>query len=550
MPLPNIYNYTIEEFINQIFTSNNELTTKKEIANNSVFKYISGYFQKAKIRYFLLEKEYISIDYITDYSAYYSKCFKNYGNKCVRIHLFSFQAYNTEDFKKELTKNLLAENNAKDSSEFWKKNYLGFIVIRPIPKFFIGYSILNHYDALNIPIKAGGEIRHYWGVKRYKITVLGKSVTLDSLAFMSQDSNVGACATIAIWTMLQRAVENYFVCLKSPYEITKDAGLTKYDGNRIFPNSGLDPVSICTAITKNNLATEIRYFANVKVGSRNEYLKGYINAYSKISLPIILGIELEKGGATFRHAVAVCGHTEIEINEKVKSNIEIPKYLLPSVIAGSEKKLIVKSRNINKVYAHDDQIGPFSKFTFRDKDKITTYWNTNEGYKKCRVIALIVTVFEKIRIPFEEIESRCINLDKFFKRYFEDAFQSQIEWDIKLQYGSDFKEEIKKSAYEGYTDEEKQATQLQILSKPLPKYLWIISLFVNKIKVFDFIFDASGLRKTNVFENLYGYSKTVKRLLESCLTKISTKNNKEEIEFTEELINEPIELFINKIINL
>ena len=106
--------------------------------------YLENFPKEGKKIYFLYENEYIDQHYIEDYSIYYSRCFNNYKKVCSRIHFF-YSIDNYEDCRKQLSAALKGEINTLITDE----NYLGFIVIRPIPETFLAKMCLKPYYELN-----------------------------------------------------------------------------------------------------------------------------------------------------------------------------------------------------------------------------------------------------------------------------------------------------------------------------------------------------------------------------------------------------------------
>ena len=137
----------------------------------------------------VIEPEYISKDYLHDYTSYYSLCYKEYPKVCSRVHFFSLD-FNKRDFE-------ILINNGSPSVDI-RNSYLGFIVVRPIPNTVIGFTVLKPYVH-----STGFNQRNFWGLKKYPVHLFGIKLEVESLAFQEQDSVVSACATAAIWSMLQ-----------------------------------------------------------------------------------------------------------------------------------------------------------------------------------------------------------------------------------------------------------------------------------------------------------------------------------------------------------
>lgn len=207
----NIFEYKKKDFLYKLYEFNNKQTPLLFLEEKYHFKYLNHYFSKdggLNAKFVFVERDYISKNYLTDYSNYYSTCFTDYIRKCTRLHYFNYKTDSLNSFIDDFVKGITAKESHIDN-EFWKKYYLGFTVIDPIPNKFIGYTLLKHYNCFK-----EDENRLYWGIKTYNAHLFGKTIPIESLAFHEQDSNVGACATIAIWSVFQIASEDYYVNLK------------------------------------------------------------------------------------------------------------------------------------------------------------------------------------------------------------------------------------------------------------------------------------------------------------------------------------------------
>lgn len=554
-----LFDYQQNTFLEKIEYLNQGETPSLLLQKKYHLAYLETYLTKIGVKFFLIEDEYINKDYLCNYSKYYSFCFSDYKKKSCRIHFFRYEKEDLEVFRMDLLRHLLADDvSEKGTKNFFDKNYIGYIVINPIPNTFLGFTLLKHYNFFRKKEK-----RVFWGTRDYKVHLFGLELIVNSLAFHEQDSNVGACATASIWSVFQKAAESYYVNLRSPIEITRDAGVTNYKGQRLLPNDGLLPEAICCAITKNNLETEIRDFENV--ANIQQYVKRLIYSYSSFGLPIILGLEVPHDGMYYGHAVTVCGH-------------ECKSFLSQTVDCGTE----INSRAdlIEQIYYHDDQWGPFVRATFPQeedtgddgvivKDFLDTTWTEQEGeeegkfyfihslkeeeveklqqldkqilYAKLKFI--ILPVYPKIRICYDTIEQYVLGLQNFLSNVFQ--FEDPdtwiySNWDIRLHYGKDFKSDIRNyQPYSFVTEDQAADFKFQILSLSLPKYIWVATLYFADNRYMSFIFDATGLVNSPLLLCVLFYIPNVKEQFEKKLARINAKNIAEEqyYELYEELIN-------------
>lgn len=473
----------------------NKYTPVNIIKNKYHFLYLKEYLgeQGLNTKQIVVEDDYISRDFLHDYTSYYALCFENYHKFCKRVHLFS-----SEFSKTEIKEALLGINEDK-SNQIWK-SYLGFLVVKPIPVTIIGFSILKTYSN-----SEDFGHRNFWGTREYKVHFYGKELTIQSLAFQEQDSVVSACATTAIWVMLNKAALDHYTILKSPTEITNDADELSSDGSRLFPNNGLNILQISKAIFKSGMVSEVKQadeqFKNEKGEAickviSKQYLKKIINAYSSIGIPIILIINVPNGNNYGLHAVTVSGY-------KKNAPVHIPP----------TEEVNYLSNNIDKIYAHDDQWGPFVRISFNDDHSLKIPWSDFHQEKSPTIATnVVVPLYPKIRISFEDIEVITLGLDTILTLFFDNALKADLVWDIKLNYSEDFKQNIKKSDL-------KTSLKEQLLIDSLPKYLWVVSCYVAEIKIFDFTFDATDVKNGMIGKDVVCYiSDQYKKELSSFLS--------------------------------
>ncbi|MGD9730294.1 MAG: hypothetical protein AB7V39_28490, partial [Nitrospiraceae bacterium] len=155
--------------------------------------YFRDYFRALKAKTIVVEEHYVDRDYLEDFVGYYGRCFRPPGRYCVRIHFFR-SSFAVEDLD-----NFLANQSNRKSflrSKFKSKQYLGFVVVKPLPKTFIGRTCLRTY-----PTASTG--RHFPALRDYDVSLFGVSLTVRSLAFQEQDTEVARCATAALWSTFQ-----------------------------------------------------------------------------------------------------------------------------------------------------------------------------------------------------------------------------------------------------------------------------------------------------------------------------------------------------------
>lgn len=223
----------------------------------------------------LLEATYADADHFDAYTAFYAHSFADVSKVAERLHFFA----------KPVVKHHIRDGTLAS------REYLGFVVLRPLQQRRIGRAVLEAHRAdrtTHFPIIGGP----------FDVNVAGTPLTVTGAAFVEQDARVAACASSAIWmstTSMARwlGFETY-----STTEITELA--TSYRvGQRALPSSGLFPDQMAEALR--SMGYDPMTVSARSAAGALEHIYPYIE--SGIS-PVLL-LELVYGG----HAVAGVGHT-------------------------------------------------------------------------------------------------------------------------------------------------------------------------------------------------------------------------------------------------
>jgi len=431
--------------------------------------YFEEYFHALDTRTIVIEREYVDHDYLEDYAAYYVRCFQEYKRKTVRLHFFS-NAFTEAEFK-----GLLTDEASTLHTVNLQAGYLGFVVIKPLPGATIGRSCLKTYPDEN------GR-RHFPLLRIYEVGLFGLKLTVESLAFQQQDTVVAACATSALWTCFQGTGKRFQHAIPSPVEITQAATDHVPDdllatGARTLPNAGLTATQMAFAIRAATLEPHA-------VRTPNPYiLSSTLYAYLRCGIPSILLFQLFDVTDTDSHllgghAVAVTGFS---LGQGVTQ---------PHPMTG----LQLRSSRIDKLYVHDDGIGPFARMTFNATGALNTSW-AGQGCVEGRPDLVLIPLYHKIRIPFEVIHDVVLQLDSIMA-WIRDTLGSQLqrpEWDIYLTTVSEYKKDIH-TRYRSYLG----ARLEDFLTESLPKYLWRVTALHGQEAVLDMVFDATGIAQHNL----------------------------------------------------
>jgi hypothetical protein len=457
--------------------------------------YFKEYFDELGAKTIAVENDYIDRDFLEDFSGYYVRCFQNYPRKCTRLHFFDI------DFSETHFCDILAGNSESLSEEILLKAYLGFIVIKPLPQTIIGRTCLKTYPEENR--------RKFPIVRNYEASLFGITLQIKTLAFQEQDKVVAACATSALWSVFQSTGKLFHHPIPSPVEITKHANiyLDRENQSRNLPNKGLTAAQMAYAIRSVSLEPIFQGVANHYV------LKSTLYAYLRGKIPLVLGIDLfdisdSSPEYLGKHAVAITGYS-----------------IKDTTASSCESSFSLTASRIDRIYVHDDQVGPFARMVFDDiklslrvsnetieRESLSTSWRAKNGSLECvRAVPdfLLIPVYHKIRIPFSLIQDVVISFNEFVAilRTKNIIQIQQLKWDIYLTTVNELKKDIinSKDINGNY--------RKGILLENMPRFMWRATAYDVSTRVLDLLFDATDIEQGTFFVRAIEYNHVLTKIL-------------------------------------
>lgn len=439
------------------------LATIETIDNKIQVSYLYEYLNNLNAKMIIIESDYIDKAYLEDYSEYYIKCFKKYQREVNRLHFFSCE-FGKDDLDKILV------NGDKEKISIIKSSYLGFVTIKKLPNNFIGNTCLKTFNDRTS--------RYYTSLRTYKENLFGIDLKVKALAFQEQDSTVSACATSALWSIFHSTGKLFQHAILSPVEITQLATKNAYSDTRIFPNKSLNLYMIAQGIKSIGLEPY-----KIEVNEEN-ILKASVYAYLRANIPMLMGFGLlnieTRDLLNIGHAVAVIGYN---IDEKKLTSFSPFK---------------LKSNQINKLYVHDDQVGPYAKMSFehakvKEIDRtwvLSTSFGRSGDSDKYKSIpwAVSIPLYKNIRIPFNSILNQVFTFNELLN-YFSNVLNKNwdFEWDIYLNSVEQFKSNILTNLADDIENIH------HILTRRLPSYIWCCELYLNGKVIMNILFDATDI---------------------------------------------------------
>ncbi len=395
-----------------------EITEESPVARY-IYDYIVQGFGNGdpeRIRVYI-EENYTDKEYLADYQRFYSRSSSDFPRRTTRVHFF----------REDISMDKLISYDVDD--EEIDDVYLGFTVIKPIRDAYdsplIGRTVLRCYPE-----------RFYVKI-RENISLLGRDLHVDTTPFICQDIAVGACATAAVWSVMSVLSSTLRIEMPSMATITEEANKippTVFSNKqpsspRTFPSPGLDSPQMCFYLKSRGFEVDVAYFdANQNLETKRNAALTFIVGILECGVPIIACLNLYRNGSeqpSDLHAVAITGY-KLDGNE------------------------------IERLYVHDDQVGPFVSVKSQDSFFTWEYskdagW-TEQGYTKITLDHIIIPMYHKIRLPFREVFS--------FQKLIE---SSNAKVRMRLMPSSRYKAELRR----------KKIADPEILFRQMPRYIWV-----------------------------------------------------------------------------
>ena len=453
--------FTVENLAEAL---SNDHLSGSEVQRLAHFSYLWDYLTNLGCKAIVVERKYLDHDYLEDYTAHYATCFADYERWCKRLHFFR-----TEVSQAQLLE-LVVRPPVMESAHELGDEYLGFVVARPLPQAVIGRTILRTWE------DDGGR-RTYTCVRPYDASLFGVPARLSSLAFQEQDRVLGACATVALWSAFQKTAHLFGTPAPSPSVITRAASEIVHYG-RPIPSDGLNVLEICRAVRHLGLEPEVTD-VTAKVP-----LTSLVYSYLHMGLPVVLGVQVEGRGL---HAITLAGYSMQ------------PDVVLGDEIPGGGQFIPMLGRNIDRLYGHDDQIGPFARLKVVQSVNVGNTlvpgylegsWTDPNSKRSLSLFprVVIVPVYHKIRLKFLDVLEWLTRLHAVLEIVF--SPQTKAAWDVHLTLSNDLKRAVRRD------EKLTEGMRRNLLLSPHPRFAWQARLWLDGMPVLEVLFDATGIARS------------------------------------------------------
>ena len=447
----------------------------QDVNQKRQLKHINNLLIELGAKTIVCERDYIDGGYLDDFTKYYVTCHEDYPKRCMRLHFFS-EKFSYEVFEQEII---------NDESSNHLGEYLGYIVIKPIPMTFIGRTCLA------TPHKLLADTSKVIS-RDYPVDLFGIKLSMKSVAFQEQDQVVSACASASIWSLFHALGR---VQVPSPSEITLDA---TEQGKVIntFPNEGLSLEEIDRAIEYFGYRKH-SFIIKAELSNSLAIFKKMVKAYLDSNTPVLLGASLNKiikGSNKYEcmgeHAITVIGYSKDD------------------------------NGDLNSICVHDDRQGPFYTLKFIECNSINVLEQVEFGLVSTEeftdfpnevLIAnnLIIATDKKMRINHRLIDVTSLNLIDSLNNAYEkvkkihpnknEVIDKNFSYSTKLYKSSAYKHELKANL--------QVLNKIDVLTFNLPRHIWVTSISFTGKSV-DLIFDATSLPQGDAFICVAVYEET------------------------------------------
>lgn len=412
--------------------------------------YVRKYVREIGGTVFVVENDYIDKDYLIDYASYYSRSFKAPERLTTRVHFFNGD-FDDDDLSSATEKGRIAQDCGQ---------YLGFSVVKPIIDRF-GRNLLGRTALRTYPSEdEERQLRRTYIANHEEANLYGSTLAVQSVPFQSQDGEVGACASVALWVACHMLKPLFNTPIHSLAEITTKATSLPFL-MRSFPSRGLILEQMLDYLRMLELEKDVFVISNRRCvptsADKAAAAKAAIKAYVKARHPVIADLALcREDGSYDLHAAVITGYAEDERG------------------------------TITELYMHDDGIGPYCRTEWLpDSNKLKNEWTTESEnspeesveYESMYLEKLIVPVYPKLRLPFSDLLS-------VYKRVVMSASSEGKEVEMFYCQVNEYKRSIADPQIAVHD-------RTEILKTNLPRFLAVMRIRKDASLDSDLLYDAT-----------------------------------------------------------
>jgi hypothetical protein len=251
---------------------------------------------------------------------------------------------------------------------------------------------------------------------------------------------------------------------------------------------------------------------------QNPYiLKSSIFAYLRGGIPVLLLLALFDAQSI--------PHQRLDLHAVTVTGFGVQPGETPDRVG--ERGFLSRAGTIDRLYAHDDQVGPFARmildgeYVEECKDEgipiplfsLSTNWQTRlipMGKIRAVPLTVLIPLYHKIRIPFSRTEDAVIEFDSFLEELRLAQllpFTDRLVWEVYLTTVNDMKK--------GILSNSSLAPRLrqEFLTRSQPRFMWRATATHKDVEVLDLLFDATDIEQGRLFVTAIEYDLALSRVL-------------------------------------
>lgn len=433
--------------------------------------YLEDYLQHpdAGASSLLIEPDYVDRHFIEEFAAYYATKFHAPLSKCTRIHVFACPLSDPvlEGWVEEASQN---SDTRVELERRLSEDYLGFVVVRPLPFAPIGRTVLRPYRSVD------GARCYAPAATPHRVHVLGIELRVHALPFQQQDRAVGACATTAVWTALSRTLRADGNRSVTPRDVTEAATRHLVHERAMPAEAGLTEEQIDAAMRA------FQYEPHHLSTSKSALFQLCLKCYLSSGIPVLLKVS-EQGGesdeALPKHAVVLAGYRTEPSTRRLVYRFRETRRL--------------QTEGLEKVYAHDDRLGPYARMVWvaHEDGKMPRLRYEPYGARfreldaEMLVWQAIVPLYRKLRLTAEDLVRIACELVPAVTHF--TGVRDDLLVDLRFSLGGAYLSEMLSS-------ELTRARKLALVRRcRLPRYVGIIRFRAEDGWLLDVVCDTTDI---------------------------------------------------------
>jgi len=404
----------------------------------------------------ILEPLYICKDHRNLHSNFYSKKFVETTSVCSRLHFFNQEKLQPKD--------LLADE------EKFRKNYLGFSVVRPVKEACLGRTVIDPWK-----IGRGIDNEYYLLRTRFRAQVNGAILDAEGYPWTSQDGDATLCAHSALWGVCRYLSQRYPQYRELyPFDFIR---MTESSEGRAVPYRGMTYTDYCRILGEFGTFPVVRVVqkANATLAAPSLDAGAFQDLYSYVEsgFPVLASLRLPGNG----HVISLVGHT-MDLDKPVGGTVEF----------------VDSSHFLKQFVVVDDNYFPYQTLGYEGdlEDYAVSYNRHGFRVSLSSVRTMTCPLPEKVFVPAEDARVKAEGYCRKFSSNLKQTGSAPFVTRLFVTSGASFKKRKLAQARRGPDGAASVPVGLH-----LPHFVWVmevspVDLFKKGLCTCEIVLDATA----------------------------------------------------------